>query len=71
MDSSKVITKVKLYASTYDVKRDKSPFMVIAIDPHKISEREAILKATEEFIEVFQANPFMIDGCIKVERGLK
>lgn len=71
MDSSKVITKVKLYASTYDVKRDKAPFKVITIDPYKASEKEEILKATEEFIEVFQANPFMVDGCIKVERCLK
>lgn len=71
MASNKVITKVKLYASTYDVKRDKEPFKVILIDPYKTSEKEAILKATEEFIEVFQANPFMVDGCIKVERCLK
>ena len=71
MASSKVITKVKLYASTYDVKHDKEPFKVILIDPYKTSEKEEILKATEEFIEVFQANPFMVDGCIKVERCLK
>lgn len=71
MASSRVITKVKLYASTYDVKRDKLPFKVITIDPYKTSEKEAILKATEEFIEVFQANEFMVDGCIKVERCLK
>lgn len=64
-------TKVKFYASTYDVKRDKAPFKVITIDPYKTSEKEAILKATEEFIEVFQANPFMVDGCIKVERCIK
>lgn len=71
MASSKVMTKVKLYASTYDVKRDKEPFAVIKIDPYKTSEKEAILKAAEEFIEVFQANPFMVDGCIKVERCIK